>query len=81
MVYIDCKVCDKEFQAENKRTKMCPTCSHQKQLDRCKEYKKKNKEHVSEYNKYTKKNIKKKLIYTIEFTILKIVKKSKNDKQ
>ena len=54
MVFIDCKVCEEEFEAENKRTKMCPTCSHQKKLDRCKAYKQKNKEHVSEYNKVYK---------------------------
>ena len=71
MVYIDCKVCDKEFQAENKRTKMCPTCSHQKKLDRCKEYKKKNKENVSEYNKIYKEEHKEEVdlynrVYNIE---------------
>jgi len=51
MVFTNCKVCDEEFEAEDKRTKMCPTCSRQKQLDRCKAYKQKNKEHVKEYNK------------------------------
>lgn len=54
MVFINCKVCEEKFEAENKRTKMCPTCSRQKQLDRCKAYKQKNKEHVSEYNKVYK---------------------------
>jgi hypothetical protein len=51
MVFTNCKVCDEEFEAEDKRTKMCPTCSRQKQLDRCKAYKQKNKERVKEYNK------------------------------
>jgi len=54
MVFTNCKVCDEEFEAEDKRTKMCPTCSRQKQLDRCKAYKQKNKERVKEYNKVYK---------------------------
>ena len=54
LVDIECKVCGVDFEAENYRTKMCGTCSRQKQLDRCKKYKKKNKEHVQEYNKIYK---------------------------
>jgi len=50
-VNVICKVCEIKFEAENFRTKMCSVCSRQKQLDRCKSYKQRNKESVSEYNK------------------------------
>jgi len=51
MIIIKCKVCEKDIEVENNRFKMCSECSHQKKKDRCKKYKKQNKEHVSEYNK------------------------------
>ena len=53
-VTICCKICENDFQAENFRSKMCPTCSRQKRLDRCKSYKQKHKEAVTEYNKVYK---------------------------
>jgi hypothetical protein len=71
LVDIECKVCGVDFEAENYRTKMCGTCSHQKKLDRCKKYKKKNKEHVQEYNKIYKEEHKEEIdvynrLYNIE---------------
>lgn len=80
MVFTNCKVCDEEFEAEDKRTKMCPTCSRQKQLDRCKAYKQKNKERVKEYNKVYKEEHKDEVdaynrVYNLEHR-----EESKNDK-
>jgi hypothetical protein len=51
MVLITCKECQVRFEVSNKRTKMCLECSRNKRLKRCKDYKAKNKEKVSEYNK------------------------------
>jgi len=54
MIEIECKECTIIITVENRRTKMCHECSHKKQLERCKKYKKNNKESVSEYNKIYK---------------------------
>lgn len=49
---------------------MCPECSRQKKLDRCKSYKARNKEHVSSYNKKWKRENKQTVsIYNKEYNI------------
>ena len=49
---------------------MCPDCSHQKQKDRCKKYKKENREHVSEYNKEYKSEHKEEVkVYNCNYNI------------
>ena len=48
---ITCKECKKEVEVINKRFKMCPTCSKNKQLQRCRDYKNKNKDNTKQYNK------------------------------
>lgn len=55
MVLIVCSICKKTIDMPNKRFKMCVECSRQKRLDRCKDYKLKNKEHISQYNHTWKK--------------------------
>lgn len=55
MVLIICKCCETEIDMPNRRFKMCSTCSRNKQLERCKNYKKNNREHVKEYNAIWKK--------------------------
>ena len=50
MTLIKCKECLTNVEMPNKRFKMCSKCSKNKQLQRCKNYKLKNKEHISEYN-------------------------------
>ena len=70
-VTIVCNVCMIDFQAENYRPKMCPTCSRQKRLDRCKSYKQTHKEQVSDYNKVYKEEHKEEVdeynrVYNIE---------------
>jgi len=52
---ITCKECKKEVEVINKRFKLCPTCSKNKQLQRCRDYKSKNKDSIKKYNKEYKK--------------------------
>lgn len=51
MVEIICSVCDMKVDMPNRCFRMCENCSRQKRLDRCKSYKARNKEYVSDYNK------------------------------
>jgi hypothetical protein len=57
MVIINCKECNIQVEAKDRRTKLCLVCKRQRQLNRCKNYKKVNKTFISEYNqKYKEKN-------------------------
>lgn len=40
---------------ENRKFKLCLDCSYQKKINRCREYKKRNKDYICEYNKNYKK--------------------------
>ena len=51
MIEIICKECDKKIMVDSHRNKMCPECSYEKKLERSREYKKKNKDSIKEYNK------------------------------
>jgi len=51
MIEINCQECDNKIKVENRRTKMCSDCSREKKLKRCRDYKQKNKDKVSIYNK------------------------------
>lgn len=61
MVEIECKECHKKVEVESRRFKLCAECSRRKQLERCRDYKKKNQENVSKYNKQYKSVNKKEL--------------------
>ncbi len=54
MVEIKCKECHKIIEVVNRRFKLCDVCSRKKQLQRCRNYKKNNKEDISKYNKQYK---------------------------
>lgn len=56
MIEISCKECFKIFKAKNRKFKLCLVCSSKKKLERCRLYKKINKEYVSDYNKKYKKD-------------------------
>jgi hypothetical protein len=57
MIEINCKNCNQKIIVENRRTKLCLECKKNKKLERCKNYKRKNKELISNYNKnYKQKN-------------------------
>ena len=71
MVTISCKECKNILEVPNKRTKMCPECSRKKQINRCKDYKAKNKQKVSEYNKQWKKDHKEHIdAYNREYNVI-----------
>ena len=47
---IICQGCRKETPRFEKCTKLCPTCKNERQKERCRAYKAKNREYVSQYN-------------------------------
>ena len=54
----------------NRRFKMCPTCSKNKQHERCRNYKKKNRERIKKYNAGWKKENKESVsIYNARYNI------------
>lgn len=71
MVLISCLECNKDIDMPSRRFKMCPPCSRQKRLNRCKKYKAQNREHVSIYNKKWKRENKERIsIYNREYNTL-----------
>jgi hypothetical protein len=53
-VTIQCKVCEKDTEVASRLFKMCSECSRNKRLERCKNYKSKNREKVRKYNEQWK---------------------------
>ncbi len=70
MIEIICKECKQNVIVEDRRFKMCLVCSKNKQLERCRQYKQKNKEKISEYNKdYKQKNKEKVCDYNKKYNV------------
>lgn len=70
MPNIICTECDIEIDMPSRRFKMCPTCSRQKKLARCKRYKAQNKNRVKAYNKQWKKENKEAVsLYNKEYNV------------
>ena len=51
MVEIICRTCGIKIDVVSKRFKMCSECSRNNRLKRCQDYKKRNKDRISDYNK------------------------------
>jgi len=57
MIIITCKICNNKVEVSNNRFKICSLCSKNKQKQMCREYKKRNKDSIKNYNKqYKEKN-------------------------
>lgn len=50
-IMINCKICAKLIEVLKKNTKFCAECKHEKQKAVCRDYKARNREHISKYNK------------------------------
>ena len=67
---INCEECKSDVEVTSKRFKLCPTCSRNRKLKRCKEYKNKNKDRVQEYNKKYKEENKESIsVYNKKYNI------------
>lgn len=53
-IKIICTRCNSETEVYSSRFKLCSTCLREKRLERCKKYKRNNKEKVTQYNKIWK---------------------------
>jgi hypothetical protein len=61
MIDIICKKCSIEFEAKTRVTKYCVQCGKEIRRERCREYKRKNKQKISEYNAKYKSDNKEKI--------------------
>ena len=69
MIEIICKICQNKFNVKFKKS-MCDECFKAKRREQCREYKKRNKDKIAEYNKKYKLNNKESIsVYNKEYNI------------
>jgi len=70
MIIITCEECKKDSEVTSERCRLCLVCVRNRKLQRCREYKIKNKERVKEYNKIYKQNNKEQVsLYNKKYNI------------